>query len=289
MARNIKARRKLSDLYATGVEVRFDAQGGHVGPFTEPIADEDLAVWVQAPSPLQREQAMRDANAARAKSSLRVRRKDEESEEYLTAQVFVSEMSNDTLIEYLLEYDAEKRQAEAMRDVLSKDEWKDFSSLQDAMRKYEEEPPEGEDPDYDALMEADDRFGDQVDERTTEITDADRQSLKMLSRETLETRAMEKRVELIGAQVFMQEYQRQMCFYAVRDIEDHGVLYFESAREWADQPDQIQNAITEALTKFIGEATEAKNVPGAADGSDQSALPSEPETSESSIPEALSV
>jgi hypothetical protein len=290
-SRNITARRKLSDLYAKGVEVRFGPEGGRVGPFADddgkpiPVADDEVAVWVQPPSPLEREMSMRDAQAARARALLRAKR-DSESEEHLTALVFLAEMDFPTLVDYVLITDQESRRNEAVRDVLGRDEWKDITAYQDALRRFEEDETPEDDPEHAAMLELDVKYGDQVSERQTELTDAARQVLEMLGRERVEQQALEKRSEIVGSQAFMHEYELQMTFYAVRDVRDHSQLFFESVKEWADQDDEIRSTVNIALTQFIGEAGEAKNSPGAASGSEQSEPPSKQETSEASIPEA---
>lgn len=288
VATNIKARKKLSALYVRGVEIRFGPDGASVGPFEGPASSDEVAVWVQPPSPLQREMALRDANAARARSLLNVRR-DPDSEEALTANAFVSEMSDETIIEYLLEFEAERRRNEAIRDVLARDEWKDIQALQDAMRQYEdgERPEDPDDPEWVALMKADKDYGDQVYERSVELYEADKESLKLLGRAALERRAIEKRTDLAGSQIFLTEYERQMCFYSVRTIEDHGTLFFESAREFSEQDDVVRDAVATALAKFIQDAIDPKASPGEADGSTPSTQPSEQETSEASIPQEL--
>jgi hypothetical protein len=286
---NIKARKKLSALYVRGVEIRFGPSGAKTGPFKddEPLTDEEVAVWVQPPSPLHREMALRDANASRARSLLNVRR-NPESEEALTANAFVSEMSDDTLIEYVLDFEAERRRNEAIREVLAREEWKDIEALRDAMRQYEDgdRAEDPDDPEWVALMQADKRYGDDVFERSVELYEADKEAIKMLGRAAWERRAIEKRTELAGSQVFLTEYERQMCFYSVRTIEDHGVLFFESVREFSEQDDVVRDAITTALTQFIQDAMDPKASPGEGDGSTQSTPPNEPETSESSTPGA---
>ena len=284
--RNLKARRKLSALYERGAELRFGPNGPIEGPFDGPPSDDVVAMWVGPPSPLQREMALRDAQASRAKALLRMRT-DNDSEERLTGLAFLSEMSMDTLIDYILQHDSEDRRGEAVRDVLRQDDWKDITSLQEAFRPYDEGEldPDPEDPDYRALMDADKKYGDQVDDRLKELTEASRYALQMLSRGELERRALEKRGDLIASQAFMAEYERQMLFYAVREADDHGVLFFESARELAGQDDAVQTAIARTLQAFVNEVPEAKNSPGAEAGSPQSDPPSEPETSESSTPQ----
>jgi hypothetical protein len=67
---NIAKRRKLEELFARGTEVRFNSDGVNRG---DP-KDDDLVVWVTPPSPLQREQAVRDAQADRARLMLRIKR-----------------------------------------------------------------------------------------------------------------------------------------------------------------------------------------------------------------------
>lgn len=288
---NIKARRKLSELYAVGVEARFDADGGRVGPFVDadgepiPIGEHEVAVWVQPPSPLQREQASRSASASRAKAMLRARR-DKESEEYLQQQAFTSEMSDETLVEYLVASGVEDRRQEALRDVMAQDEWEDLPAMQDAMTGYQElsEPPT-DDPEYDALMEADSRFGDQVAKRERELMDAEREAYSMWSRESLEKKAADQRAEMVGSRAFVTEFERQMQFYAVREASDHGVLFFESARELADSAEEVRATVIEALSKFVTEAVEAKKAHTGRPGSESLELPDTQETSESSTPE----
>jgi hypothetical protein len=291
VARNIAARRKLSELYVRGVEVRFDSDGGHIGPFEDddgkpiPVGEDQVAIWVQPPSPLQREMAMRDAQAQRARSLLRTMR-DSDSEEYLTGMVFVAEMDDPTLVDYILMHESEQRRQEAVRDVLRLDEWKDFAAYQEAMRKFDEDGGDEADPEYAELLKLDAKYGEQVSKREDELTDSAREVLMMLGRERQERKALDLRKEIIGSQSFMHEYELQMTYYGARDPDDHSQLFFDSVKEWSEQDEEIRNRVAEALTRFIGEAAEAKNSPGAADGSEPSEPPSKPETSEASTPEA---
>ena len=289
MARNIKARRKLSDLYKTGVELRFDADGGHIGPFLDddgkPVeaSEDQVAMWVGPPSPLQREMSLREAQAMRARALIRTKREDD-SEEQLTSKAFLAEMSRDTLIDYLLITDQEERRTEAIRDVLSRPEWKDITELQDAMRQFDEAKTPDDDPDFAALLERDAAYGNQVSEREMQLTEASREAMALLGREEMEKRGLEKRADLVGSQAFMQEYERQMTYSSVRDIDNHDLLFFDSALDFADADDIIRDTIAEALNSFISDGAEAKNSPGAASSSDSSTPPSEPEISEASTP-----
>lgn len=295
---NIKARRRLSALYETGVEIRFTPDGPRVpesgkGALVDenekpiPAGPDDVQMWVQPPSPFQREMAMRDGQASRARALVKVRR-EKDSEEHLTVMAFLSEMTDETLVEYVLQSTADTRRQEALRDVLSRDEWKNFEELRDAVRLFEE-MDEAEvalrQDEYDALMAEDRKLGDDVMSRENELADSEREAYTFRSRETLEKQALEKRGEIVGHQAFMYEYDLQMQFYACKEFDDHGVLFFGSAREMANEPEQVQDAIREALASFIADTGEAKNWLGAADGSEPSVQPNAPEISAPSIPE----
>jgi hypothetical protein len=83
----------------------------------------------------------------------------------------------------------------------------------------------------------------------------------------------------------MYEYDIQMQYFALKDFDSHGVMFFESAREYGNQPEQVQDAIHDALAGFISDGGEAKNGLGAADGSEPSVQPNAPKISAPSIPE----
>lgn len=298
MAKNIKARQKLSALYRKGVEVRFGPDGGRIAPGGEgtfkdsdgnpiPVGEDEVAMWVQPPSPLQREQALREGQAARARALVKAKR-DEDSGEHLTVMAYLADMNHETLIDYVLLSEQDSRQSEATRDILAREEWKDVTAYQDALRQFEEKGTPEDDPEYAAMLELDQKFGDQVAERQKELTETARESLRLYSRADVERRAMEKRSEIVGSQAFMREYEKQMFFYAVRDIDEHNALFFESPDEAADQDERVQNTLQEALAPFISDGSEAKNSPGAVSGSDSSEPPNKPETSEASTPEDVS-
>lgn len=298
MANNIAARAKLSKLFERGEELRFGPDGARRGewneetqrrdPFPDPPGEDEVAVWIAPPNPMQRDMALRAAQASRARATLRVKREDEESVEYLTALSFLAEMSQEVLVDYVLMTKDDERRKDAERDVLAQKEWEDITALQDSWRHYAEEPPENpdSDPEYQALLARDIEFGRQVKERQDQIREGDRQSLSMLSRESLEKRALDHRAELIATQSFMKEYERQMAFYSVREVASKDVLFFESVRQFETYPKEVAQAIGDVLADWI-DGTTAKNSPRAASGSNSSGPPVAPETSEASTPVTL--
>lgn len=304
----IKARRKLSDLYQRGREVRFgpgpdgpkyrvaelekDASTAYILDAKgkpEKLGPDEVQVWIRPPSPLQREMAMRDAQASRARSLVRAKRH-EDSEEHLTIMAFLADMSMETLIDYVIQANLDEYRQQAIREVLANDEWEDMTSYQDAMRQFEEQTPEELEgnEEYEALMELDAKFAQQVSEVEKQIIESCRDAFTIRTRQDLEKMALDKRSELVGSQAFMAEYEKQMLYYSVRDFDEPTQLFYSSATELAEADDEILSAYREAIVPFIDDSAEAKNLQGVVSGSDSSELPSEPETSAASTPETAS-
>lgn len=297
MATNIQARRRLSDLFKEGVEIRFGVDPetgkpkGKIGPFLNTrgdrasLPDTEVAMFIRPPDPLQREQAMREGQAKRARALIRSKR-DVESEEHLTIMAFLAELSDESLIDYVILGDTQERRADAEREILALDEWKDMPQYQDAMRQFSEMEPEDlvGNEEWDALIVLDNKYGEQVSVRERELADAHRDVLRMLPRDQVEKKALDKRSELVGSQAFMGEYELQMLFYSVRDVDNIDRMFFEDVKDLAAQPDEVRDTINDALLPFISDGGDLKNSSGAEPGSPSSGPPSEQETSESSTP-----
>lgn len=273
---NIQKRRKLQDLFVRGVEVRFNQDGVNEGEPTE----DDVVVFVTPPSPLQREMAVRDGQAAKARAVLAMKR-DEGSDTATVSRAFVAEMDLNGLIEYLCAMSEGERQTEATRTILGKEEWADIDALRDSLREWEE-AGYPEDDEWQLVLDRDKEYGDQVQAEMLVLLDAERDAYKLMPREVLEKKAMERRSEVHGTQEFMAAYQNSMLFFACRDADDHSVTFFETVQEMRSYPDEVQEALSLALATFISEVAEAKNSPRAGSGSDSVAPPVEPETSPAS-------
>lgn len=287
----IKARRRLDDLFKTGVEIRFGGRYGKKGalapdkegPFPDSPRDDEIAMWVQPASPHQRDMALRNANAARARAVVTAKN-DEFSEEHLMAMEFITDMSEETLYDYILISETDSRRQDAVREILSEDEWSNITELQDAMRMFEENETPEDDPEYIAVREQEKRLEDQVQKREKELRETAYEVLKMKGVASAQKQAIGRRSEIVASQAFMKEYELQMRYYSVRDYENHGVLFFESARDYAEQSDEVHELVDMALETMITDGNEAKNSLRAESGSDSSDLPSKPATSESSTP-----
>jgi hypothetical protein len=286
-------RRRLSELFERGKEVRFNAagvvdaepleEGEEHDPEKVYPTDDDVVVWVTPPSPLQRDMALREASATRARYILAAKR-DESSPDAAQARASIVELDLDELVEFLLATDDQDRKAEAERNVLGEEEWEDFTELQDAMRQWAESD-EDDDEKWSPLLARDLEFGRQVQAETDRLTDASRESLKLVGRDELEKRAIKSNIDMAGNAEFMNEYQRWMFHFACREGADHEQLAFEHPDDLGTLPDEITDALAEVYKSFIDTERSAKNSRRAVAGSATSAPSDAPETSESSTPE----
>lgn len=278
---SIQKRKRLQALFERGDYVRFNDEGLNSGDDTP----DDIRIWVGPPSPLQREMAIREAQGARSRAMLEAR-SEENSSQYLNARAFLASLDMDALVDYVMDLDDADRYGRARREVLMEKEWDDFNSLRDAMRQYEEAGSPEDDPEWTALLARDKFFADQVQEVFDRLRAGDQEGLLLQPRDTLEKKALEKRVDQAGGTVFMKMYEDWMLFYACRDDEDHTQQFFEDVADLKSMPEQVQEALASRLADFINEAAEAKNSPRAASGSTSSVPSDAPETSAPSGPQA---
>lgn len=293
MARNkltrIEKRKRMDALFDKGEYIYFsaDSEGNPIIRESKDAAKpDDMRIWVRPASPLQREMVVREAQAARARTL--VASKDVESKEWINVRAFVAQLSQEGLVEYVIDLDEADRLSEARREVLKEPEWEDFNSLRDAMRQYEEAGSPKEDPEWESLLKRDRAFGDQVAEAARDLRENAWDAMKLMPRKELEKRAYDKRSDQAGTSSFMDAYELWMLYYACRDDDDHSQLYFLDPDEMRSEPQELQDALSNRLARFVTDAGEAKNSPGAAPSLPSSEPPAEPETSESSSPEESS-
>jgi hypothetical protein len=281
---SIQKRRRLDALFDEGGLVRFNkGPDGKIEINGEPREDDSL-IWVSPPSPLQREMALREAQAARARAMLEARR-EAESTQYVVARSFLVNMEKDALTDYVLEIDETDRLTRARRDVLAEKEWEDFNALRDLQRQFEEAGSPYDDPEWKPFLDRDAQFGDAVYERANELRVADREGLALMPREELEKRALDKRIDTAGSAVFMKVYEDWSLYFACRDDEDHTQLFFDGVDDLKNAHEKVQEACSAKLSEFIADPAEAKNSQAAGSGSPSSEQPNEPETSPPSTPE----
>jgi len=254
-ATRIERRKKLSQLFERGRYIHF-SEDGKVVPAEEGQWSE--RVWIASPNPLQRDSAMREGAAARARVELDSRDATD-SPEWLAVRAFVSALDKVNLIEFLLNSKAGDRLNEARRDVLREDEWDNFNQLRDAMRQFEESGAERDDPEWASLIERDIEFARQVTDRADQIRVTAQEAYELMPSAELEKEAIALRVDNAGASAFVVAYENWMMYYSVREPEDHDTLMFDEVTEFQSMPRVFQNAVANVLSEFIDESSEAKN------------------------------
>ncbi|HET6914971.1 MAG TPA: hypothetical protein VFH56_02665 [Acidimicrobiales bacterium] len=255
----IEKRKRLEALFDRGAYVRFNAdENGRPVIDPESESDTDMKIWVGPPSPLQREMAVREAQAQRARMMIEARNS-EDSVSWLTIRSFIAGLNTDDLIEYVLDLDEGEFMSQARREVLQQKEWDDFNSLRDAMRQYDEAGAPVDDPEWEPLLARDREFGKQVNERADQIREDAKDGYKHMPRNKTEDKAIDKRIEQAGSAAFVNAYEEWMLFYSCRDDEDHSILYFENKDQIKALPQVVQDALATKLAGFITEASEAKN------------------------------
>lgn len=255
----IEKRKRLESLFDRGGYVRLnvDTEGR---PIVEPEShdESDILIWVGPPSPLQREMAIREGQARRARVMLDARDR-EDSDTWLTIHNFVRGLSMGALVDYVLELDEQEHYSQARRDILQQKEWEDINQLRDAMRQYEEAGSPVGDPEWDKFLARDQELGDQIYKRAMEIRDDARAGYMHMPRGKVEDKALDKRIDQAGSGAFMTTYEEWMLFYACRDDEDHTELYFDDPNDIKKLPTEVHGALAEKLQSFISDGAEAKN------------------------------
>lgn len=280
---NITKRRRLAALFERGRLVHFDSSGEVPEP-----TDTSLSVWVGPPNPLQREQALREAQATRSRTILRARDDSDEGSEANAARGMLASLEDEGAIDVLQMMDEQNTLAEARRRVLGEKEWDDFNALRDGMRQWEEAGQPEDDPEWAPLLEKDRLFGEQVSKVAEELRTSEAEGLKLLGRHEVEKRIIDRTIERVGSTAFVAAYETWMLYYAIRDDEDHNLLFFEHPDELKELPDKIQEALQAVYDEFLTDPSEIKNSQGAVSSSDSQAPPVEPATSNGSGPEGSS-
>lgn len=278
----ITKRERMRKLFDTGKMLYFTITGDGQVVVHDEAQEDGFAIWVRPADPLQRQEAVTSAQAARAMVVISAR--SEYSNEWMTIKGYIASLDDEALAAYVVGLGEDERLAEARRHVLKQEEWKDFNQLRDAMRDFEESGDNQDDPKWAPLFERDNQFADEVEARARELREAAVEAMKLIPRPKLEEKAFEGRLDEAGTNAFISRYAEELLYYGCRDDEDHSVLFFEDVEDMKRQPESLQNALRAKLAEFVNDAGEAKNSQGVASSSTSSVPPVEPETSESSTP-----
>lgn len=286
-------RRRLTDLYRVGRLIEFN----------DGLDPEPVSVWVQKPNEIEMSNIYRRAGAQ--KSRFMTRADDVDSDEYQDALGDLRELGDDDIILTLAMAAETGRARSRIESQLENDpegEWAKDDYLQglfDSWNGDAENPglkdayaldPEGDTPEgAEALkiMAELKRFQDQVNERF----DVERERLltewQAMPKDQVEHLAVKHFVENDATEIFMQEFNRQAIFYAVRDPDERDKRYFGTRQEVDLLPDVVVTRLMIEVNEFIVSSSEGKGLPATTDGSPPSEPPETEDTSQDSGLEAV--
>lgn len=277
-------RRRLSDLYVVGRPVT-------VGEDTP----EPVEVWLQKINPVQNEDALRRANAARVRT--RSQAKDTESEEYLDAVANIRDFATrETLIDLAIAEELRLRRSRIEAECAAEDEWSTDDYLQGLVDAWEGSPDnpglkerwaeDHDDPEAARVKSEIDRF----EEKVKGLVDAERADLERDYENTPEEDILQKAVERVLEQraltAFIIEYENWQLYYSVRDPDKHADLYFLNIEEVRSLEDKTKEVLLAHYRELAVEQTEGKDSPGTPGSSPSSEQPEQAETELSSGPQA---
>lgn len=259
----------LRDLFIKGRELKIET-GDEENPIIE--------VWIRKPSSTQRDYALRKARTKKARR--RAELLSPNSAEHQTMLLEIQEMDIEEVIEELVRGRSSELRRQATNEVLfnpeigsdwGKDGEKYFSLLdarlevQDQILREAEEnqttPDFESNEEYKRLASLEEQFQAEVAERETVLRDDYRaQVASEGTPEELRKKLFNKYVDAESEMVWFAEFRTNMIYQAVRRIDDHSKLYFESVEELLDMPLEIQTQLFNAYDQ-IEMAGDIKNSP----------------------------
>lgn len=268
-------RRRLEDLYVIGKDVVFD--DGH---------GDEVAVWLQKLNPVEMSNALRRANAARAR--VRSVRSDKDADEYMDLWLQVLEWdSHDALVDYLAAETVLRIQDRIEAELAAEEEWsKDnyLEGLRDGWeggleQEYFLNPDNAEARRVRAELE---RFAQEAVRRGEGETAAARREIGDQPVNILQEKAMDRIINYRSSAAWLEEFHRSELLYGVRPPDDHRAYYFTDATELDRLSGEVLARLYDEYAELSVDVVEGKGSQETPTSSDSSEPPSEVETGVSS-------
>lgn len=262
-------KRRLSDLYVRGRELSVsDGEG------------EPVKIWLAKLNELDRETAVRRANAAKARYL--IDGDNEEGDRFVAAYGEMREIEErEDLVIFLIADDVAKarRRIEAQlaadEETWGKDDY--LQGLLDAWLGDEESPGLGkaqmedpQDPEAKRVWSEIDRYQQEVTKAIRAESDSLMKDFDDLDLDDIRRKAAHKLLELRANEEFTREFQRQQLFFAVRDVVNRRQRYFSAVSELDDLDDELRTYLAEQFADLMVDRVEGKDSPPPADSSTSS-------------------
>lgn len=235
-------KRRLQDLYVVGQELTIDDGKGPV------------VVWLQKLNPVENEDALRRANAMRAR--MLISRNNEDSEEFQVALGEAFDYGNrENLVDYLIENDVAEVRLSRTAEEEAKDKWsKDgyLQGLRDAWVGTPDAPglkdvyvENKDDPEASRVFGELKKFDNTVEAEIAGEKDRLRRDYEGMAEDDLRRKVAVRFVESRADAAWFREYARAEVYYATREPDKHKQRYFETRRE----VDELETAVLLSLQK----------------------------------------
>jgi hypothetical protein len=260
--------RHLSDLYVKGSDLTI----------------EDVTVWIQKLNPVEHSQAVRKADAARAKAL--TAKFDKDSEAYLSVLNDVLDSSREVLIEILVAAEHARILPAREAKVADEEKWKTDNYLQGLRDAWNEGVAETfiDDPDDIEAKRVHDEleaFLKDVEKEVSDELDSFRSAHDSMSEKEIIDTSMEHRMKVAADMAWVNEYYRSEILLGTRYPDDHSKKYFSSRDEVDILQLETYAELASAFRDLTVEPTEGKDSAGNPPSSDSSE-PSDKEATEQS-------
>ena len=245
--------RRLSDLYAVGKEITLDDGQGAI------------TVYLRKINQLEHEEALRRANAFRARVTIDA--KDPDSLVASSIQLRMDQLaSRDDLVNYLTAEEVARNIGVIEAEVSANKEWADEDYLQGlrdswlgglALRFQEN----NEDPEAKRVFTELEKFQEALKEAVDAFDENARSELNNLTEEALREKAYESFLSYEQNIAWVKEFRHCEIWFAVRESATNQERYFNSREEVDTLDARIYLELVSAYQQLSMEPTEGKSSP----------------------------
>lgn len=262
-------KRRLTDMYRVQKSITFDDGQG-----------DPVTVIVRKLNPIDHQNALRYANAARSRASALKNHPDDD--EYQSQWSSLLDYDRDNLTTYLREDFRINRSPVLEAELADDEEWKKDSYLDGLQHAWEDGLKETyaadpEDTEAKRVLSELERFTDTLDEIVQAAVDAFEDDLDKKDIEDLRRQVFDKLMDSQASISWLTEYRRCEIAFATR-TEDGKEKYFKHRDEVSELPIEIFQALQEAYRELSVEVSEGKGLLVTEDSSLSSEQPELQET-----------
>jgi len=273
--------KRVTDLYVQGTEVE--------------LADGSV-IWMQVLNPYERDEAVHDAQVARSRIVMALRK---DGSERLKVEAKMVEAGVDAVIVEMAEVKAGAKVADIVAEIQSDPEWRERIEIMERTDVEQSSAPlSGEEAIL--LAQIHTEYLQEVLKREKDERDYQERRLRRASEDELRDEFVELWLEKRGSTLATAEYVLTEMWFGARVCEStktedgfshdqcggHAERVWDSKNEVRGLPEGLQELLRDAINTLAMDARTAKNSDRQGSSSDSSPLPSEPAESTPSTPTA---